>query len=68
MDADKKAKIARVLGYILLAVGVLNLTLAGVQLARDRTQEGSLFVTGFVALGMGIIMVSRGRQKPTPRA
>ena len=68
MDADKKAKIARILGYILLAVGVLNLTLAGVQLARDRTQAGSLFVTSFVALGMGIIMVSRGRQKPTPRA
>ena len=67
MDADKKAMMARILGYICLTVGGLNLTLASVQMAQDRTLSGSpLLVTGISALAGGIIMVALGRQKPTP--
>ncbi len=67
MDTDKKTKIARILGYICLAVGGLNLTLVGVQMAQDRTLSGSpLLVTGISALAIGIIIVALGKQKPTP--
>ena len=69
MDADKKAMMARILGYICLTAGALNLAAAVLLLAQDQTQVGSpLVVTGIVALGMGVIMLSRGRQKPTPGA
>ena len=64
MDSNQKAKAARVLGYICLAVGALNLSMAVVVWTR---MGPSLLATGFGALTMGIIMVSRGRQKPTPR-
>ncbi len=64
MDADKKAKFARVLGYICVAVGVLNLTLAVV----DRPAGSALPATGLSALTLGIIMIALGKQKPTPGA
>ncbi|MEE9473286.1 MAG: hypothetical protein V3V82_04815 [Acidimicrobiia bacterium] len=64
MDADKKAKFARILGYVCVAVGVLNLSLAVV----DRPVGSALPVTGLSALTLGIIMIARGKQKPTPGA
>ncbi len=68
MDADKKAKAARILGYICLTIGGLNIMLAVVQMAQDRTLTGSpLLITGISALTIGIIMVALGKQKPTPR-
>ncbi len=63
MDSNKKARIARVIGYSCLAVGALNLTLVVV----NRPQSGSaLLVTGIAAFSSGIIMVALGRKKPPP--
>ena len=63
MDSTQKAKTARILGYICLVVGALNLTLAFV----DRTQTSSpLFVTGLSAFAGGILMVILGRRTPPP--
>ena len=65
MDSTQKAKTARILGYICLAVGALNLILT----LADREQTGSpLLSTGLSAIGIGIIMVFLGRRRPTPPA
>jgi hypothetical protein len=64
MNADRKAKLARILGYICVAVGVLNLTLYVV----DRPGGAALPAAGLSALTLGIIMIALGRQKPTPGA
>ena len=69
MDSDKKAKTARALGVICLVFGPLNLTLAGVLMALDRTAVGRpILVTGLSVLTVGIVIVARGKQKPTPGA
>ena len=63
MDSNKKATFARVLGYICLAVGALNLIFVVV----DRPESGTaLFVTGISALSIGIIMIALGRKKTAP--
>ncbi|MEJ2319514.1 MAG: hypothetical protein P8Y21_09225 [Gemmatimonadales bacterium] len=63
MNADKKAAFARILGYICVAVGVLNLALAVV----DRPGKSALTATGLSALMLGIIMIAVGKRKPTPK-
>ena len=61
MDSDKKAKTARVLGYICLVAGAVNLSVV----VLDQTQARSpLLVTGISAFTIGIIMVALGRKKP----
>ncbi len=63
MDSNKKVTTARVLGYICLAVGALNLILVVV----DRPESGTtLLVTGISALSAGIFMVALARKKSTP--
>ena len=63
MDANKKARFARILGYICLAVGTLNLVLFVV----DRPESGAaLLVTGISSLSIGIIMVAVSRKKTAP--
>ena len=64
MNADRKAKLARILGYICVAVGALNLTLASVV----RPGGAALSATGLSALTVGIIMIVLGKQKPTTGA
>ncbi len=67
MSPDQKARTARILGYICVAVGALNLTLVAVQAAGDQTQAGSpLLVTGVAALTIGFIMLALGKRKSTP--
>jgi uncharacterized membrane protein HdeD (DUF308 family) len=67
MNSAKKARIAMVLGYICLVVGVLNVTIVVVSMARDEMQEGSpLLVTGLAAISCGIIMLAVSKRKPAP--
>ena len=67
MNPDQKARTARILGYICVAVGALNLTLVAVQAAGGQTQAGfSLLVTGVVALTGGFFMLVLGKRKSTP--
>ncbi len=64
MNPDKKANLARILGYFCIAVGVLDLVLAGILMLRGRTEvRYPLLGTGFVALTGGIIMVALGKRR-----
>jgi len=66
MTADQKAKTARILGYICVVVGVLNLAIAVVYALQGQTDGRSpILVTGVVALSMGIFMLALGKRKPT---
>ncbi|NIN71388.1 MAG: hypothetical protein GTO46_05520 [Gemmatimonadetes bacterium] len=67
MDPDRKAKMARILGYVCVAVGALNLVLAGILALRGQTPvRWPLVGTGFGALTGGIIMLTLGYQRPKP--
>ena len=65
MNAEQKTRTARILGYICLFVGTLNLAVAGVHAVREQSLPGlPLLVTGFVSVMMGIFMLALARQKP----
>jgi len=64
MAADRRAKTARILGYICVVAGALNLVLAGMLPLRDQTQvEFPLLGAGLGALTLGIIMLTLGKQR-----
>jgi len=66
MTPDQKAKTARILGYICVVAGALNLAIAGVLALQGQAGIGSaLLVTGVVAVSMGVLMLARGKQKLT---
>jgi uncharacterized integral membrane protein len=65
MSPDRRAKTARMLGYICVVAGALDLVLAGVLALRDQTQaELPLLGAGIGALTLGIIMLALGKQGP----
>jgi hypothetical protein len=65
MDPDRKAKIGRILGYVCVAAGALDLVLAGILMLRGQTEvRYPLLGTGFGALTGGIILLALGRQRP----
>jgi len=65
MNPDQKARTARILGYICVVAGALNLVLAGMLVLRDQQQIGvPLLGSGIGALTLGIIMLTRGKQRP----
>jgi uncharacterized integral membrane protein len=64
MGPERRAKTARILGYICVVVGALNLVLAGTLALRDQTQvEFPLLGAGLGALTLGIIMLTLGKQR-----
>jgi hypothetical protein len=64
MDPDRKAKIARILGYVCVAAGALDLVLAGILMLRGQTEvRYPLLGAGFGALTGGIIMLALGKQR-----
>jgi uncharacterized integral membrane protein len=65
MSPDRRAKTVRMLGYICVVAGALDLVLAGVLALRDQTQaELPLLGAGIGALTLGIIMLALGKQGP----
>ena len=65
MNPEQKIRTARILGYICLSVGALNLTIVGVLAVQEQTLPGlPLLVTGIVSVTMGIFMLALARQKP----
>jgi hypothetical protein len=63
MNPDQKARTARILGYICVAVGAVNLVLAGILVFRDATQmTWPLLGTGMGALTGGFILLTRRKQ------
>jgi len=68
MTPDQKATTARVLGYICVVAGVLNIAITGVHALQGELEGASpLLVTGVVALSMGVFMLALGKRKPTPQ-
>jgi len=66
MTPDQKAKTARILGYICMVVGVLNLAIIGVHALQGQAERTfHLLVTGVVAVSMGVLMLALGKRKPT---
>jgi hypothetical protein len=66
MESDRKAKAARILGYICVVAGGFNLVLAGILALRDQTQVAfPLLGSGAGALTVGFIVLTLGKQKPT---
>lgn len=67
VSADGKARFARILGYVCIAVGALNVVLVAVGVARgEALLRSPLLITGIVALMMGIFMLALGKRKPSP--
>ena len=67
MTPDQRRTTARVLGYICVVVGLLNLSIIGVHALQGQTNGGlSLLVTGIAALGMGAFILALGKGKSTP--
>jgi len=70
MDADKKARIARIAGFICLGVALLNATFAVLAMVEEKNwrkgMPGIAVASGvFVA---GIVCLTRGRRRPPPGA
>ena len=64
MNPDRKTNAARILGYICVVAGALNLVLAGVLVLWDQTQDVfPVLTTGFGALTLGIILLTLVKQK-----
>ncbi len=68
MDADKRARINRIVGFICLGVALLNATFAVLAMVAEKNVHkgaagiaiaGSLFA-------IGIICLTRGERRPPP--
>jgi len=65
MTPDQKARTARILGYICLMAGALDLVLALLLSLRDKALVGfPLLGSGVGAVTIGIIMLALARNKP----
>ena len=65
MDAVQKARTARILGIICVLVGALNLFITAVETIQAQAPVGlPLSVTGVIALGGGIFLLTLARRKP----
>ena len=67
MNHEQKIRTARILGYICLFVGVLNLAVGGVFAVREQALPGlPLLVTGIVPVTSGIFMLALASRKQPP--
>lgn len=65
MNSVQKVRTARIIGFVCLAVGALNLTITAVHMIRGQPQADTpLLVTGIAALMSGIFMLALAKQKP----
>jgi len=65
MNSDQKVRTARIIGFVCLVAGALNLTITAVRMIRGQPQiDTPLLVTGIVALTAGIFMLALAKQKP----
>jgi hypothetical protein len=70
MDADKRARLARIVGFICLGLALLNVTFAVLAMVDEKNVHkgmpglaiaASLFV-------IGIVNLTRGKRRPPPDA
>ena len=70
MDVDKKAKRARVVGFICLGLALLNATVAAFAMVADKkmfrgTPNLAIATSLFI---VGVVSLRRGKAKPGPGA
>lgn len=68
LDAEKKAKVARTLGFILVGLALVNVTIFIMKTATGRESSAALLSGACTSLLLGIIMLTRGKGKSGPSA
>jgi hypothetical protein len=70
MDADKRARIARIMGFICLGVALLNATFAVLAMVAEKNvHKGAPGVAIALSLfAVGIVSLTRGKRRPPPDA
>jgi len=72
MDADKKARIARIVGFICLGVALLNATFAVLAMVAEKNVHkgtpGIAIAASLFAVGIANLRHSRGKRRPPPDA
>ena len=70
MDADKRARIARIAGFICLGVALLNATFAVLAMVAEKNwHKGTPGIAVALSLfTVGIITLTRGKRRPPPVA
>jgi hypothetical protein len=68
MDADKKARIARIRGFICLGAALVNATLVVLAMVADeKVPRGNLAVAAGLFV-IGIVNLIGGKRRPPPDA
>ena len=70
MDADKKARIARIVGFICLGVALLNATFAVLAMVAEKNvHKGAPGIAIAASLfTIGIVILTRDKRRPPPDA
>ena len=66
MHSDKKAKVARVLGFVCLGAAAVTGLVVVASLVSGRAVELPLVASGLGAFTMGIIMLAQARRRSPP--
>ena len=68
MDAGKRARIARIAGFVCLGLALLNVTFAVLAMVADeKVPRGNLAIAASMVV-VGIVNLTRGRRRPPPDA
>ncbi len=70
MDADKRARIARIAGFICLGMALLNATFAVLAMVAEKNvHKGTAGIAMAASLfTIGIVCLTRGQRRPPPDA
>ena len=70
MDADKRARIARIVGFICLGLALLNVTIAVLAMVDEKNwhkgMPGIAVAAGVFVIG--IVNLTRSKRRPPPDA
>ena len=70
MDADKKARIARIVGFICLGLALLNVTIAVLAMIDEKDVHYGIrgIAVSAGVFVIGIVNLTRGKRRPPPDA
>ena len=68
MDAGKRARIARIVGFVCLGLALLNATFAVLAMVADEKVSGGNLAVAASLLVIGIVNLNRARRRTPPDA
>ena len=70
MDTDKRARIARIAGFICLGGALLNATFAVLAMIADKNVHKGMpgIAVALSLFAVGIVTLTRGKRRPPPDA